>query len=162
MSTLLLNASWEPLTVISTKRAVVMVLQDIAEIVERGEGEFRSPSVSVPVPEVVRLTRWVKVPFRARIPLNNRNVLMRDDFNCAYCDKRANTIDHVIPRSRGGKHRWENVVAACRRCNMAKGSDLLSEIGWSLPFEPFIPRGQVWIAFGRTENPSWEQYLATA
>jgi 5-methylcytosine-specific restriction endonuclease McrA len=159
---LLLNASWEPLRTISIRRAVVMILQDVAEIVERGEGEMRSPSISVPIPEVVRLVRWVKVPYRARIPLNGRNVLERDRYACAYCGKHASTIDHVVPRSRGGRHRWENVVAACPKCNHRKGDQLLSELGWELRHQPYVPRGDVWLVFGQKPRESWEPYLAVA
>lgn len=160
MSTLLLNATYEPLRVISWQRAVCMVMQDMAEIVERGDGEVRSPSVSVPMPDVVRLTRFVKVPYRARIPLNTRNVLARDRHICGYCEARAKTMDHIVPRSRGGLHRWENVVAACHRCNNDKDDKLLSELGWELNFEPFVPRGELMVVFGTAPKESWVPYLA--
>jgi len=167
MSTLLLNATYEPLRVISWQRAVVMVMQDMAEIVERGDGEIRSPSVSVPMPDVVRLTRFVKVPYRARIPLNTRNVLARDRHMCGYCDTRAKTMDHIVPRSRGGQHRWENVVAACIKCNNDKDDLLLSELQdrfggdrWTLKVEPFVPKGDLMIAWGVMPKESWVPYLA--
>jgi len=169
MSTLLLNASFEPLKVISTRHAVVMVVTDKAEILEAGEGEYRSPSISVPVPDVVRLTRFRKVPFRATIPLTNPNVLLRDKYVCAYtgsnphtCKGRATSVDHVKPRALGGRHRWENVVAACDPCNHTKADIPLSVLGWSLDFEPHIPKGNVWVALGKVPKPSWEPYLNPA
>jgi len=167
MSTLLLNTSYEPLRVITWQRAVVLVMQNMAEIVERGEGEVRSPSVSVPMPDVVRLTRFVKVPYRSRIPLNTRNVLSRDQHRCGYCEERAHTMDHIVPRSRGGDHRWENVVAACRGCNNTKDDKLLSELArdfgpgrWDLKTTPFVPKGDLLIAFGVAPKESWVPYLA--
>lgn len=168
MSTLLLNATFEPLRVISWQRAVCLVMQDMAEIVEHGDGEIRSPSVSVPMPDVVRLTRFVKVPYRARIPLNTRNVLARDRHRCAYCDKRRGaTMDHIVPRSRGGAHRWENVVASCRKCNNTKDDKLLSELAphwpegrWDLRFEPTVPKGDLIVAWGVAPKESWVPYLA--
>lgn len=160
MSTLLLNATYEPLRVISWQRAVVMVMQDMAEIIEHGDGEVRSPSVSVPMPDVVRLTRFVKVPYRARIPLNTRNVLSRDRHVCGYCEQRAKTMDHIQPRSRGGAHRWENVVAACINCNNTKDDMLLSEIGWELKITPTVPKGDLMVVFGTVPKQSWVPYLA--
>jgi len=166
MSTLLLNATWEPLRVITWRRAVVLVLQDMAEIVERGNGEVRSPSVSVPMPDVIRLNRFVKVPYRSRIPLNTRNVLGRDSHKCGYCGGRAHTVDHIVPRSRGGLHRWENVVAACRRCNTDKDDMTLSELQtrfgaerWTLRVKPFVPKGDLMVVFGFSPKESWAPYL---
>lgn len=161
---LLLNATYEPLRVISTKRAVVMVVEDKAIIEVAGEGEFRSPSTTIPVPAVVRLKTYVKVPYRANKPLTNKAVLARDGYECAYCDKRrADTVDHVIPRSRGGQHVWDNVVAACRKCNAAKANKLLSELDWTLKWEPHTPKGTYWLVIG-VPNPdsSWEPYLSNA
>lgn len=166
---LLLDAAFMPLGVISSRKAVVMVLMDYAEIVHEGEGECRSPSISVPWPEVVRLSRMVKVPGRARIPLRKDNVLARDRGLCAYrlanaeeCKVKASTMDHVRPRSRNGRHRWENVVASCAPCNFRKDDRLLSEIGWESANDAYVPRGTIWLAMAYKTLPSWEPYLTPA
>lgn len=159
---LLLNATYEPLRVISTQRAIVMIVEQKAVTEVKGEGVYRSPSTSIDVPAVIRLTRYVKVPFRANKPLTNKSVLARDGYECAYCDKRkADTVDHVIPRSRNGPHEWGNVVAACRKCNAKKSDKLLSELGWSLKWEPHTPKGTYWLIVGVPEVvPEWEPYLS--
>jgi 5-methylcytosine-specific restriction endonuclease McrA len=112
------------------------------------------------VPSVIRLTYFVKVPFRARAALNRRAVFARDDNRCQYCGAAAENIDHVIPRSRGGQHVWENVVAACRPCNSRKEDRLLHEAGLVLRRRPTAPRELTWIivAVGQV-HPQWEPYL---
>lgn len=158
--TLLLNATYEPLCVVPLRRAVVLVLAEKAEIVEAASGEVRSTSIALPVPAVIRLTTYVRVPYRSRLPLTRRALLARDRHRCAYCGRAADTIDHVVPRSRGGHHVWENVVAACRPCNGRKGDRLLSELGWKLLREPAVPKSTYWlvVAVGRID-PIWAPYL---
>jgi 5-methylcytosine-specific restriction endonuclease McrA len=161
--TLLLNATYEPLAVVPIRRAVVLVLARKAEVVEHGEGELRSERERVRVPAVIRLTRYVKVPYRRKVPLTRSAILARDSHRCAYCDRRATTVDHVVPRSRGGRHEWPNVVAACARCNNRKGDALLAELGWVLsrpPIEPVVT-GWVVVGVGRL-HPAWAPYLAGA
>jgi len=161
--TLLLNASFEPLCVVPMKRAVVLVLAEKAEILEAANGLVRSASTAVPVPSVIRLTTYVRVPYRARLPLTRRALLARDSHRCAYCSRSADTIDHVVPRSRHGRHEWENVVAACRVCNGRKGDRLLAELGWALRATPTVPRGTRWLVVGVGRiDPAWEPYLAQA
>jgi 5-methylcytosine-specific restriction endonuclease McrA len=161
--TLLLNATYEPLCVVPRTRAVVLVLAEKAEIVEAGEGQVRSASRTVPMPSVIRLTTYVRVPYRARLPLTRRALLARDAHRCAYCHAGADTVDHVIPRSRGGRHEWENVVAACRTCNGRKGDRLLHELGWSLRATPTVPHGTRWMVVGVGRvDPAWEPYLQIA
>lgn len=161
--TLLLNASFEPLCVVPMKRAVVLVLAEKAEILEAACGVIRSASTAVPVPSVIRLTTYVRVPYRARLPLTRRALLARDGHRCAYCGRSADTIDHVVPRSRSGRHEWENVVAACRLCNGRKGDRLLNELGWVLHTTPTVPRGTRWLVVGVGRiDPSWEPYLTQA
>ena len=111
--TLLLNATYEPLCVVSCRRAVVLVLTQKAIPVEEGDGAFHSVTTAVPVPSVLRLTRYVRVPYRAQVPLTRRAVFARDGGRCVYCGAGATSLDHVVPRSRGGAHTWENVVAWC-------------------------------------------------
>ena len=136
---LLLNASFEPLCVVSSRRAVVLVLKDKAEIVHRNGAEFRSERRAIPVPTVVRLVHFVRVPFRASAPLSRRAVFARDGHRCQYCGGAAENLDHVVPRSRSGPHSWENVVASCRSCNARKEDRLLTECGMVLRRAPKAP-----------------------
>ena len=162
MATLLLNASYEPLRVISTRRAVVLVLQEKAEILEESEDVYHSASTAVPVPAVIKLKYFVQVPYRARIPLSNAAVLRRDRHECCYCTKRrGTTVDHVMPRARGGKHEWENVVAACSKCNAAKADKTIEELRWEMRFKPYVPHGTKWLLVGMKESAAWEPYLVT-
>ncbi|WP_246281669.1 HNH endonuclease [Fodinicola acaciae] len=159
-TTLVLNTTYEPLTVVSTRRAIVLVLAEKAEIVESG-GELRSARCSVRLPRVVRLTRFVRVPFRGTAPFSRRAVLQRDRHRCAYCGGKATTIDHVLPRSRGGRDTFTNCVAACESCNARKGNRLLKELGWTLPHTPVAPRVTGWLVIGLiAADPTWEPYLA--
>lgn len=157
---LVLNATYEPLCVVPLRRAVVLVLAEKAFVVEAGDDVMHSARVAMPVPSVVRLARYVRVPYRREIPLTRRAVLERDRQACAYCGTRADTIDHVRPRSRGGQHVWTNVVAACARCNHRKGDRLLAELGWHLPVAPAQPPATVAVVMGWAKrDPAWERYL---
>ena len=156
----LLNASFDPLCVVSARRAVVLVLKEKAEIVHRNGAEFRSERRSVPVPSVIRLVHFVRVPYRAAAPLSRRAVFARDGHRCQYCNRTAENIDHVVPRSRGGPHAWDNVVASCRACNSHKEDRLLSEVGLRLPHPPREPKANLWIvASAGSIDPAWEPYL---
>lgn len=157
---LVLNATYEPLCVVPLKRAVILVLAEKATILEASASTLHSERLDVPAPTVVLLSRYVRVPYRRGVPLSRRAVLQRDQHCCVYCASKAETIDHVVPRSRGGRHVWSNVVAACRRCNHRKADRLLSEIGWSLPAPPRPPAGTVALLVGYAKRePSWEPYL---
>jgi 5-methylcytosine-specific restriction endonuclease McrA len=155
-----LNATYEPLCVVPLRRAVVLVLAEKAVVVEASDQVMHSERLAVPIPTVVRLARFVRVPYRREVPLTRRAVLDRDAHTCAYCEGRADTIDHIRPRSRGGLHTWTNVVAACARCNHRKGDRLLSDIGWHLAAPPSAPPATVAVVMGwATRDPSWEPYL---
>src|SRR5205085_6718966 len=144
----------------SSRRAVVLVLKEKAEIVHRNGAEFRSERRSVPVPTVVRLVHFVRVPFRATAPLSRRAVFARDGHRCQYCGRPAENLDHVMPRSRGGEHVWENVVASCRACNARKEDRLLHESDLVLRRAPVMPHATVWlVAAVGTVDPQWEAYL---
>jgi len=160
---LVLNASYEPLCVVSVRRAVVLVLKEKAEVLHTSDRVLHSERAAFPVPSVIRLTYFVKVPFRARAALNRRAVFARDGGRCQYCGATAENIDHVIPRSRGGEHVWENVVAACRPCNTRKEDRYLQEVGLVLRRRPTAPKELTWIivAVG-TVHPHWEPYLQGA
>ncbi|MGK5113609.1 MULTISPECIES: HNH endonuclease [unclassified Geodermatophilus] len=162
-ATLLLNATYEPLCVVSSRRAIVLVLAEKAESVDAAAEVVHSESLSLPVPVVVRLTRYVRVPYPAQVPLSRRAVFTRDGSVCVYCGNSATSIDHVVPRSRGGTHTWDNVVAACRRCNHTKADRSLAELGWKLPHPPRTPSGAAWRLLGaRTVDPRWREWLGMA
>ena len=160
---LVLNASYEPLCVVSVRRAVVLVLKEKAEVLHTAERVLHSEHTAFAVPSVIRLTYFVKVPFRARAALNRRAVFARDGGRCQYCGATAENIDHVIPRSRGGEHVWENVVAACRPCNSRKEDRSVHDAGLVLRRRPTAPKELTWIivAVG-TVHPHWEPYLQGA
>lgn len=162
---LLLNATFEPLAVVTAKRAVVLMLTGKAECVEATiDGAFHSESLTIPAPSVMRLSRYVRVPYRRAVPMTRAGVLRRDGRRCAYCGKRADTIDHVVPRSRGGPHSWENCVAACRACNSRKADKLLEDLGWTLIAPPRPPNraaGGV-LVLAVEPLPAWEPWLAVA
>ena len=159
-ATLLLNATYEPLCVVSSRRAIVLVLASKAVAVDSAADVVHAETVSLPVPIVVRLTRYVRVPYPAQVPLSRRAVFTRDGQTCVYCGSSATSIDHVVPRSRGGTHTWDNVVAACRRCNHTKADRSLAELGWVLPHPPRTPSGAAWRLLGaRTVDPRWKEWL---
>jgi 5-methylcytosine-specific restriction endonuclease McrA len=161
----LLNATFEPLAVVTAKRAVVLMLTGKAECVQAAlEGAFRSESLTIPAPSVMRLSRYVRVPYRQSVPMTRAGVLRRDGRRCAYCGRRADTVDHVVPRSRGGTHTWDNCVAACRLCNSRKADRLLGELGWTLDAPPRPPaRAAGGIMVLAVEpHPAWEPWLSAA
>jgi 5-methylcytosine-specific restriction endonuclease McrA len=159
-ATLLLNATFEPLCVVSSRRAIVLVLAEKAEPVDSAADVVHAATLSLAVPVVVRLTRYVRVPYPSSVPLSRRAVFTRDGQTCVYCGGSATSIDHVVPRSRGGTHTWDNVVAACRRCNHTKADRSLAELGWSLPHPPRTPTGAAWRLLGhRTVDPRWREWL---
>ena len=160
---LLLNASFEPLCVVPMRRAVVLVLKEKAEVVERNGAELHSERAVVPVPSVIRLVHFVRVPHRNRVPLSRRAVFARDGHRCQYCNRTAENIDHVVPRSRGGAHAWENVVASCRSCNARKEDRLPAEAGLRLYRSPRAPHSSLWlVATAGSLDPAWEPYLPDA
>ncbi len=157
---LLLNASHEPLCVVPMRRAVVLVLKEKAEIVARNGAELHSERVTLPVPSVIRLNHYVRVPYRSRVPLSRRAVFARDGHKCQYCNRAAENIDHVMPRSRGGPHAWDNVVASCRACNARKEDRLPAEAGLTLKHPPREPHADLWVvATAGTIDPAWEPFL---
>lgn len=161
---LLLNASYEPLSVVPAKRAVVLILNGKAEPLHDVEGVlFRSTSLALALPSVIRLARYVAIPYRRSAPLTREGVFRRDHSRCAYCGKHATTLDHVIPRSRGGEHSWENLVACCRRCNHMKANLLLSELGWRLTATPHAPGAREAMLHRIDDpHPTWLTYLPAA
>lgn len=164
MRTLVLNAGYEPLAVVSFKRALMLVMSRKASVVECVDGDpVRSATEEHDRPAVILLTRYVRVPRGRAVPVSRRGVLRRDGHRCAYCGRPATTIDHVLPRSRGGKDSWENLVAACVKCNNVKSDRTPQEMGWELRFPPAPPRGTAWSVRGADRtDPSWTPYLEMA
>ncbi len=159
--TLVLNASFEPLSTVSLRRAVVLVMQEKAVVEQSHPGlRVRAASLELPVPQVIRLRRYVRVPFRQRAPWSRRGVLVRDRHRCAYCGRRATTVDHVVPRSHGGGDSWLNTVAACAADNHRKADRTPVQAGMRLltkPFEP-TPADALLLALGLRDGdtlPDW-------
>jgi 5-methylcytosine-specific restriction endonuclease McrA len=157
--TLVLNASHQPLAVVSARRAVVLVLKDKAEVLASDGQVFRSEHVAMDAPSVLRLRHFVRVPYRATAPLTRRAVFARDNWACQYCGAPAENLDHVVPKSRGGAHAWENVVAACRRCNSRKENRLIEDAGLRLAHRPVAPSDGFRLSLGRLE-PEWVPFLS--
>lgn len=164
MTVLLLNASFEPLRIITLRRALGLVLAGKADLIEAGAGNVRAATETFPVPVVVRLRTMVTLPFTTRVPLNRRTLNVRDHGICQLvgCDARGTTIDHVVPRSKGGEHTWTNTVLMCPAHNGEKGDRLLDELGWELKAPPRAPRGALVViaASGVQPDAVWEPYLA--
>lgn len=157
---LVLNATMEPLCVVPARRAVVLVLSAKADVVQTNGHRFRSAELDLAAPSVVRLRSYVRVPYRRRAALSRRGVFIRDGHVCQYCSRTAENVDHVIPRSRGGAHEWENVVAACRRCNSRKKDHTPAEAMMTLHRQPYAPRAAFWlvVAVGGVRE-DWAVYL---
>ncbi len=149
------------MAVVTARRAAVLILRGKATMLQANGGVLRAEHIELPLPSVVKLTRFVRVPHRRGSPVTRPAIFARDGFACQYCDGPAETLDHVLPRSRGGSHSWENVVACCRRCNLRKGPRTPAEWGRvprSLPSRP-SRFGWVYARAGRRFDPVWAEYL---
>jgi 5-methylcytosine-specific restriction endonuclease McrA len=160
---LVLNASYEPLQIISVRRAVVLLLQEKAEIVEAAEQQLRASSFSLDTPLVIRLVRYIKIPRRLKLPCSRRGILARDRETCQYCGVqpgRVNlTVDHVLPRSQGGATIWDNVVTACRECNRKKGGRTPEQANMLLKTKPRQPQYVAFALLGELERHDvWRKY----
>jgi 5-methylcytosine-specific restriction endonuclease McrA len=158
---LVLNASFEPLSIVASRRALVLVLADKAELLLGTGCDFHSARARFPEPSVVRLVDYVRVPHQARVAVTRRAVFARDGHRCQYCGAQAENIDHVVPRSRGGTHSWDNVVACCRRCNSRKEDRMLDEVDLRLVQMPRAPRSRMWLLAAAGEvRDEWFPYVA--
>ncbi len=158
---LVLNQDYQALSITSVQRAIVLVLLHKAEMVEAEALRFvRSPSCQIPWPSIVRLKAYVRVPYK-RILLTRKNVIRRDSSRCQYCGGRDRlTIDHVLPKSRGGRDAWDNLVAACVPCNNRKGSMTPTEAGMNLDRAPFRPSYVMYIRdYVGSLDDTWKPYL---
>lgn len=159
---LVLNATYEPINVCSVRRATVLLLKSKAEVVEAGAYELRSEQMSMSRPLVIRLVQYVHVPRDAhRRKITRRAVFARDGWACQYCGARTNlTVDHVVPRSKGGSSTWDNIVASCAPCNRRKGDRLLQHSGLTLQRQPRVPNPHVFIHVASPSIPhAWREYL---
>ena len=162
---LVLNATYEPLNVIPLRRAILLLLKEKAEVVEATEARLRAERIDLAVPSVIRLVSYVPIPPRLPLPVSRRTVLARDNYTCQYCGvqpgKTQLTIDHVIPRSKGGGMTWDNVVAACAPCNRRKGNRLPDDAGMKLLSTPSRPRYLAFVMLSeRGRNDVWQKYLS--
>jgi 5-methylcytosine-specific restriction endonuclease McrA len=162
---LVLNATYEPINVCTVRRAVVLLLKEKAEVVERSNRQLHSERMTFTRPAVIRLRTYVRVPRDVhRRKITRRAVFARDGWACQYCGSRTSlTVDHVVPRSKGGGSTWENIVASCAPCNRRKGDSLPRQAGMSLTRQPRVPGPQVFIHVASPTIPdSWQQYLPAA
>jgi 5-methylcytosine-specific restriction endonuclease McrA len=170
VAVLLLNASYEPLAVIPARRALSLLLRDRVDAVTEDLAAVVSPTSALKIPTVLRLRRYIRVPRRG-VRWSRRGVLQRDNYRCIYCgihsgERRGNqilhksdfTIDHLIPRSRGGKNSWGNTACACPPCNQRKGDRTPHEAGMNLLWEPKTPRVDYLVASGEMPT-AWKMYL---
>lgn len=142
------------------RRALVLALKDKADVLHTNGHVFRSEALEIAAPSVVKLRYFVNVPYRTRSSLSRRAVFVRDNFECQYCGRPAENVDHVIPKSKGGGHQWDNVVAACRPCNSRKENRTPADVGLKLRHAPRPPHESVWIVVAvERVDPHWEQYL---
>ncbi len=163
---LVLNATYEPLNIVSVQRAIILLLKDKAELVEAAKTMLRAQNFTINLPLVIRLVTFVPIPRRLPLPLSRRTVLARDLYTCQYCGgqpgKHELTVDHVIPRSRGGTTTWENVVAACATCNHRKGDRLPEEARMKLLSMPARPRFVAVMLLSETHaHTVWQKYITT-
>jgi 5-methylcytosine-specific restriction endonuclease McrA len=162
---LVLNASYEPIHVTAVKRAVVLVLKGVARTEEENHGILHSPSLTLAVPSVIRLMEYRRIPRQTRA-LSRKNILLRDRNTCQFCGRVFSasdlTLDHVIPRSRGGTTSWDNLVASCYRCNNIKGDRTPEEAGLKLIRKPrpynLHTNRHLMRLLGRAEE-KWRKYL---
>jgi len=161
---LLLNADYEPLNVCDVRRAFRLVFGAKAEVVAYDHSEVVTPRAVYRAPSVIRLQHHIRRP-RPRVRLSRKEILARDDHACQYCGRTGTdlTLDHVVPRHRGGPHTWENLVAACKACNHRKGGKLPDEARMRPARAPFEPRCNVWTLFtpylADPRNEAWRGYL---
>ena len=162
---MLLNQSYEPLTICNVKKAIILIFLGKAELVtDNGNKSLRTVSKKYPWPSVIRLSAFIRIPYK-KIIITRKNILKRDRHRCAYCGRGdlPLTLDHIIPRSRGGEDNWENLVSACLPCNNKKGDRTPEEAGMQLKIKPYAPNHITFIrnAVGRIDD-NWKPYLFQA
>lgn len=160
---LVLNASYEPLNVCTVRRAHVLVFKGKAEVIEDLGKPLRSAAETFVWPHVIRLLSYVRVPKSVQRKISRRALFARDGWRCQYCgtDSGKLTLDHVVPRSRGGESSWENVVTSCAPCNLRKGNRMLEEVGMRLHAPPRAPAPALFVTLAAPRVPDrWHPYLS--
>lgn len=159
---LVLNQNYEPLNVCNARRAFVLVDRGKAEVIEHGEGALHSAFHAFPLPSVIRLIYMIRRP-RPQMRLTRREIFVRDAYTCQYCGKQTKdlTIDHVMPRHRGGRHAWDNLVSACRQCNHKKAGRTPAEAHMKLLNEPKRPpTSSYYVFYHHLENQhEWRKFI---
>lgn len=159
---LVLNHNYEPLSICNVKKAVILLYLGKAELIESLDGKsLHSVSVTMPFPSIVRLSIYIRVPFK-KIVLSRKNILRRDGHRCQYCGRTdvGLTVDHVVPKARGGEESWENLVCACVRCNNKKGDRTPAEAQLTLLRKPIRPNHVMFLRdFVGTVDECWKPYL---
>jgi 5-methylcytosine-specific restriction endonuclease McrA len=156
---LVLNADYMPVNIVSLKRGYKLVYKEKAEIVAIDKNPIKTAKKDLERPTVVRLLKYVKIPFK-KVVLTRYNIFRRDNFSCVYCgDKKNLTIDHILPRSKGGLNSWENLVTCCSFCNVKKGDKTPEEAGMKLSAKPYVPNHIVFMFKAYKPKESWKPYM---
>lgn len=162
---LVLNASYEPIHVCGIKRAIILIVKGMARSEQNTQRVMRSPSTSIPVPGVIRLTHFVHIPYRKKA-YSKKHIYLRDNFTCQYCNRvgvpNELTLDHILPQSRGGKSAWENLVTSCKKCNTQKGDQTPKEAGMVVLNKPKPLSSYFYLHLVRSkarDNEHWQKYL---
>ena len=162
--TLILNSTYQPLSVVPFNRAISLLINKKINSINDSEIIFKSENKRIALPNVALLNYFVNAPYSRRVALNKENIFIRDFYTCQYCGSQAESVDHIIPKSKGGEHIWDNVVACCKRCNLIKVDKDLTDTRLKLKRNPQRPVGAFWIKtiVGSNPDPSWEEYLISA
>ena len=157
---LLLNSSYEPISIVNGKKAILMILLEKVDSIEKTKYFIKSTSLKIILPSVIKLKSYIYLKVK-RIPLTRRNIFQRDDNRCQYCGKYSKnmTIDHIIPKVRNGIDSWENLVSACFNCNFKKGNKYLSQVGMKLLNKPYKPSYIYHLQKHVNNNKLWKPYL---
>ncbi len=162
---LVLNASYEPIHICGVKRAIILIVKGLARSEQNTPYLMRSPSIAIPVPAVIRLMHYVKIPYRKKA-YSKKHIYLRDNYTCQYCGKVGTpnelTLDHILPQSRGGKSVWENLVTCCKKCNTLKGDQTPREAGLTVLKKPKPLSSYFYLHLVRSkarDNDYWKKYL---
>ena len=161
MKALVLNQDYSPISICSIQRAFVLVFMEKVEMVETFNGsKFHTIDQAFPIPAVIKLQRYINIPYKS-VELSRNNIFRRDNFECQYCQSTKElTLDHLIPRSKGGKSTWKNLVTACKSCNSIKGDETPAAVGLNLKTEPFKPSYLMFLRdFSGDRYEEWMPFL---
>ena len=160
---LVLNMDFSPITICTVQRAFLLVFLNKAELISKNQSmDLHTVSATFPMPSVIKLKRYINIPYRG-VMLSRDNIFKRDGYKCLYCgSKKDLTLDHVLPKARGGKTSWNNLATACKPCNSKKGDYLPEEMRMNLPYRPFKPSYVMFLReFSGYDYMEWKPYLET-